>query len=107
MKRSFTLIETLVCISLLGIVVISLLPAIYNGINMNNMDNEKLDGIIIIQGSIEEMKADHFSGKAIGNGSGAINMSENKDLITVTFSINEDSDETISLSLPKDISMYD
>lgn len=61
-KSGFTLIETIVALSILGIVVIYLLPAIYINHSKRNDDSNNIKNAYYAQAIIENYKSKHFTG---------------------------------------------
>lgn len=62
MKRSFSLIEVLVSLSIIGIISVFLIPAIYNSLEARDRNNDYYRLLLRSQEIIEGYKAEYFNG---------------------------------------------
>lgn len=105
-KKAFSLIEVLVAVAILAIIVISLLPAIYNSIVMAGKSKTLGDNYLNKQYIIESYKSYYFSnGPSPSDKSCQIEEKDQGSMVLVSFYF-DDEEKSIDLYLPKDKSLY-
>lgn len=108
MKKSFTLIECLVALSLMSLIALALIPSVYNSIVTSKKQDDNYKIILEMQDVIESYKTEHFND---------IEHKTYKDFLIkeelfdsykkVNFTYDKDNmDLEVSLLLPNDISRY-
>ncbi len=108
MKKSFNLIEALAALSILSLVSVILLPAIYNSITANSKKDDSYKMALELQGIVENYKAEHFNNKPHETYEDCLiteKISAKYKTVKFTYLKDEKSLE-FSLILPTDISRY-
>lgn len=108
MKKSFNLIEALAALSILSLVSVILLPAIYNSITANSKKDDSYKMALELQGIVENYKAEHFNNKNHKTYDNCLiqeEKSEKYKKVNFTY-IKDNKNLELSLILPNDISRY-